>query len=67
MKKLWNKAKFASDTITGYISIVGFSFIYMTVFPLFVLMVKREKPDKKTNWKPWNYKADTLEECRKQY
>lgn len=67
MKKLWKRMKAVSDRITAFISVIGFSFIYLVLFAPFSLFVKRPKQAKDTNWQPWTYKADSLEECRRQY
>jgi hypothetical protein len=67
MKKLWGRAKAISDRITAFISVIGFSFIYIVLFAPFSLFVERPKRAKDTNWHPWPYRSETIEECRKQY
>jgi hypothetical protein len=67
MGNLRKRLKAASDRITAIISVIGFSIIYVVLFAPLSLFMKHPKTPRDTNWQPWPYKADSLEECRKQY
>jgi hypothetical protein len=61
------KLKAASDRIIGHVAGIGFGFIYLFVFPVLSLAAKKSKRANRTNWQPWRYTSDSIEDLRRQY